>query len=82
MVFLTRSPESFASARKERLKISGNPGQYEDLDLFIKEQKVIKRLVDESALPSLELDISDNDILRAVESIADWMEQTGALYMS
>jgi len=27
------------------------------------------------------LDISDNDIPAAVEKIADWMEQTGGLYM-
>jgi len=26
------------------------------------------------------LDISDNKIDRAVESIADWLEQTGGLY--
>lgn len=82
IVFLSRTPESFASAREERLKVSGNPGQYDDLNKFIEEQKLIKRLVAESSLPKLELDISDNDIFRAVESIADWMEQTGALYMN
>jgi uncharacterized membrane protein len=26
-------------------------------------------------------DISDNDVPNAVEKIADWMEQTGGLYM-
>ncbi|MEI7847673.1 MAG: hypothetical protein WCK35_17860 [Chloroflexota bacterium] len=41
----------------------------------------MQRLVVDSALPRLELDISDNDIPRAVEHIADWMEQTGALYL-
>jgi hypothetical protein len=82
IVFCTRSPESFEAARAERLKVSGNPGQYDDLNQFIEEQNVIKRLVAESSLPRLELDISDNDIPRAVEHIADWMEQTGALYMN
>jgi len=37
--------------------------------------------VSESRLPRLELDISDNDIPCAVEKIADWMEQTGGLWM-
>jgi hypothetical protein len=82
IVLLNRSPESFVSAREERLKVSGNPSQYDDLNRFIEEQQVINRLVAESSLPYLELDISDNDISIAVENIADWMEQTGALYMN
>ncbi len=81
LVFMTRSPESFAAARAERLKVSGKPSQYDDLDLFVREQELMTRLVGESILPTLHLDISDNDVPRAVERIADWMEQTGALYM-
>jgi hypothetical protein len=82
IIFLNRTPESFAAAREERLKVSGNPGQYDDLNRFIDEQKLFQRLISESSLPTLEVDISDNDISRAVENIADWMEQTGALYMN
>jgi hypothetical protein len=32
-------------------------------------------------LPSLTLDISDNNIHAAVERVADWLEQSGGLYM-
>ena len=81
LVFLNRTPESFAAARQERLKVSGKPDQYNDLQKFILEQELIKRLVGESLLPRLELDISDNDIPHAVEKIADWMEATGGLWM-
>jgi hypothetical protein len=81
LVFLNRSPESFAAAREERLKVSGNPRQYDDLSRFVAEQTLMKRLVSESTLPKLELDISDNNIPSAVEKIADWMEQTGGLYL-
>jgi hypothetical protein len=81
LVFLNRSPESFAAAREERLKVSGNPRQYDDLSRFVAEQTLMKRLVSESTLPKLELDISDNNIPAAVEKIADWMEQTGGLYL-
>jgi hypothetical protein len=81
LVFLNRSPESFAAAREERLKVSGNPRQYDDLSRFVAEQTLMKRLVCESTLPKLELDISDNNIPAAVEKIADWMEQTGGLYL-
>lgn len=81
MVFLNRTPDSFADARAERLKVSGNPGQYNDLNRFVEEQTLIRRLVSESSLLKFEVDISDNDIAGAVEKIADWMEQTGGLYM-
>ncbi len=81
MVLLTRSPESFAAAREERLKVSGNPSQYDNLDVFIEQQELMRRLVRESLLPVLEVDISDNGIPAAVERIADWMESTGGLYM-
>ncbi|MFH2102563.1 MAG: hypothetical protein ABIJ39_04315 [Chloroflexota bacterium] len=82
LVFLQRTPESFASARAERLKVSGKPDQYDDLPVFVREQVLMKRLVAESSLPKLELDISDNDIPRAVEKIVDWMESTGGLWLS
>lgn len=82
LVFLNRSPDSFEAARVERLKVSGNPRQYDDLNLFVEEQQLLRRLVAESSLPKLELDISDNNIDAAVEKIADWMEATGGLYMN
>jgi hypothetical protein len=37
-------------------------------------------LVNESILPKLELDISDDDVPRAVERVADWMTETGGLW--
>jgi hypothetical protein len=81
LVFLQRTPVSFAAARLERLKVSGKPDQYNNLEVFILEQELMRRLVGESRLPRLELDISDNDILRAVDRIADWLEATGGLWM-
>jgi hypothetical protein len=81
LIFCTRSPESFEAARRERLKVSGKPSQYNDLGMFIEEQKLLERLVRESLLPSLKIDISDNNVEKAVESIANWLEETGGLYM-
>ena len=80
LVFCTRTPESFKAARAERLKVSGNPAQYDDLQAFIGEQDLLRRLVGHSILPTLELDVSDNSVGRAVERIADWMTQTGGLW--
>jgi hypothetical protein len=81
LVFLNRTPDSFAAARAERLKVSGKPDQYDDLSVFVREQELMTRLVGESLLPRLELDFSDINLPRAVESIADWMESTGGLWM-
>ncbi len=81
LIFCTRSPESFASAREERLKVSGNPSQYNDLERFKREQEVLEELVAKSILPVFRVDISDNDVARAVESIIDWMSATGGLEM-
>jgi hypothetical protein len=81
LVFCMRAPESFVAARAERLKVSGNPSQYDDLQEFIEEQELMRRLIGESALPALTLDLSDNNVPNAVERIADWLEATGGLYM-
>ena len=80
LVLCVRTPESFEAARAERLKISGNPSQYDNLQVFIEEQELLRKLVTESILPGLIVDVSDNDVASAVEKIADWMEQTGGLY--
>jgi hypothetical protein len=80
LVFCTRTPESFAAARAERLKVSGKPSQYDDLQVFIEEQALIRDLVAESILPTLELDVSDSDVAAAADRIADWMAETGGLW--
>ncbi len=80
LVFCTRTPESFEAIRAEQLKVSGNPSQYNDLQVFIREQDLMRSLVSQSILPTLELDISDSDVTRAADRIADWMAQTGGLW--
>jgi hypothetical protein len=80
IVLCTRRPETFEAARAERLKVSGKPDQYDDLTIFIREQDLMRRLVGQSILPSLEVDISDDDVSGAADRVADWMEQTGGLW--
>jgi hypothetical protein len=81
LVFMKRSEDSFESAREERLKISGKPSQYDDLEIFKREQKQIEELISKSKLKSLAVDISDGNVSRAVEDIADWLERTGGIYL-
>lgn len=80
LVLCTRTPWSFEAARAERLRVSGNPAQYDDLQVFVREQELLRRLIDESILPTMELDISDSDVARATDEIADWLTETGGLW--
>lgn len=80
LVLCLRSPDTFEEAKQERLKVSGNPKQYDNLDIFIEEQDILSELVDKSILPKLYLDVSGNNINSLTGSIADWMEKTGGLY--
>lgn len=81
LVFCTRSEDSFQAARIERLKVSGNPKQYDDLQVFIHEQAILRELVAASRLLSLEVDVSDNSVQHATDTIADWLQESGGLYM-
>jgi hypothetical protein len=79
LILCTRSPESFAQARAERLKVSGNPAQYDDLTPFIAEQDEMRFEVGRSLLPSFEVDVSDDDVAGAADRVASWLEATGGL---
>lgn len=80
LVFCHRSKESFAHAREERLKVSGNPAQYDNLSLFLEEQEMLFALVDRSMLPKLYLDVSTSTIEQCADSVAQWMDSTGGLH--
>lgn len=64
-------PDHLRAARAERLKVSGNPAQYQDLSKFVSEQEQYRMLIFQSLLPWIELDVSDNDVTTAVAKIAD-----------
>jgi hypothetical protein len=80
IVLCTRTPDSFRAAREERLKVSGKPSQYDHLELFIEEQERFRDLVNESMLPSREVDVSEGDVGAAADRIADWLQSTGGLW--
>ncbi|NUN08399.1 MAG: hypothetical protein HUU54_04410 [Ignavibacteriaceae bacterium] len=77
---LTRSDESFYAARERRLKVSGNPSQYDNIGIFMEEQEMMRTAASGSILPLREFDISDNDLSRVADEIVDWMRGTGGLY--
>lgn len=80
LIFCYRKPESFEAARRERMKVSGKPSQYDDPSQFLREQDIMQLLVEESQLPKLTLDVSDNNVAAAADAVADWLESNGGLY--
>ena len=80
IVLCTRRDGTWEAARAERLVVSGNPAQYDDLDVLRREQDLLRRLAGESALPVLELDTTAGDLDTCCERIADWMAGTGGLW--
>lgn len=80
LIICIRRPETFVKAREARLKVSGNPSQYDDLEPFINEQSHFRQLARSSFLPVLEIDISDDNISGAADRIADWLAESGGLY--
>ena len=80
LVLCKRRDGTWESAREERLLVSGNPSQYDDLEKFRREQELLRRLAGESTLHVLELDMTDGDIDGACLRVADWMASTGGLW--
>jgi len=80
LVLLTRKDDSFARARVDRLKVSMNPSQYDDLSVFVDEQRALRAAVSRSLLQTLIVDVSDEDVPAICDRIVDWFESTGGLY--
>jgi len=80
IVLCYRDPGSFAAARSERLEVSGNPGQYDDLQVFVDEQSRFDEAARVSSLPVLRLDVTDGNRERMCRQVADWLETEGGLY--
>lgn len=81
LVLLTRDEAGFAAARERRLRVSGNPRQYDDLSKFVAEQARLRKLFDASRLKKLELDVSGLTPAEAADRIAEWIIATGGLTM-
>ncbi|HYO89132.1 MAG TPA: hypothetical protein VER79_10810 [Candidatus Limnocylindrales bacterium] len=81
IVLCTRTVESFEAAREERLKVSGNPAQYDDLTPFFREQEAFIEAVAQSKLPNLTLNVAGDDVGALATQVADWMEARDLLGM-
>ncbi len=80
VVLCTRTPESFAAAREERLRVSANPSQYDDLDVFVREQEALRKAAARSALPVLELDVTNRSEAELADVVTDWYAARNLLH--
>jgi len=80
LIHLRRDPDTFEVAREHRLTYSENPHRYNDLSLFIEEQKIIGELIERSAMRSLTVDVSDGNVARIAQEILDWTKDINAFY--
>jgi hypothetical protein len=80
IILCTRRTDTFEAARIERLKVSGNPSQYDNLQPFIEDQTLLLQYAKESRLPVMQLDVSDHSTSELADKVADWLEDTGGLY--
>jgi hypothetical protein len=79
IILCQRREETFEAAREDRLKVSGNPAQYDDVSVFLREQALLDRLAAESRLKVMRLDVSHDEVGRAADEVAGWLEETGGL---
>lgn len=79
VILCTRTEASFEAARVERLKVSGNPAQYDDLTVFYREQAALRELASTSTLDVLEVDVSEKSVAAAADEVVDWLAATNGL---
>ena len=79
IVLCVRDPSTFAAARLERLTISANPTQYDDLSVFVEEQEALRTLAKRSILPVLELQVAGRTTAELAEEVADWLTANNLL---
>lgn len=79
IVFCKMEEAAFLRAREERLKVSGNPSQYDDIGVFVEEQKMFAVAVKNSKLPHLDVDVSGGNINSICNHIADWLSENNLL---
>jgi hypothetical protein len=73
-VLVTQDPR----ALREAMDSAGRTSQHGQYDTVIQEQNLLRQLASKSILPTIEIEVPDNDIQRIADRIADWAESIGA----
>jgi hypothetical protein len=80
LVHCRRDPDSFGAARVLRLTYSENPHNYDDLRVFLREQELMQDIIDNSAMETYTVDVTDGDIGRVADDIVSEVRRRGLFY--
>ncbi|MBV8931880.1 MAG: hypothetical protein JOZ47_23690 [Kutzneria sp.] len=79
VVLCLRDPDTFSDARTQRLRVSGNPSQYDDLGAFVREQNALLAAAGRSTLPVLPLQVTGRAVDDLAGEVADWLAERNLL---
>ena len=72
-ILVTQEPGALCEA----IRNAGKKSQHVKFDTIIQEQKLLRQLASASTLPTIELEVSENDTQKTANEIADWIEEVG-----
>ncbi len=76
IILCTREPRTYETLLQERLSQSNHPELYpSNAKEFAKDQDIYRKLVQQSRLKSLEVDVTDGNLERVIRKIAQWLEK-------
>ncbi len=68
------------AAREERLRVSADPSQYDDLGVFVREQDALRKAAARGALPVLGLDVTNRSEAELADVVTDWYADRNLLH--
>ncbi len=72
-ILVTQEPEALRKSISNSSKIS----QHAKFDAIIQEQNLLRQLASASNLPTIELEVSENDTHKTTDMIANWIVEVG-----
>ena len=70
-VLVTQEP----TVLREAIDISSTESQQAKFDIINQEQNLLRQFAAASSLPTIELEVSENDTQKTADKIADWIEE-------
>ena len=72
-ILVTQEPEALRESICNLSRIS----QHANFDAIIQEQNLLRQLTSASNLPTIELEVSENDTHKTTDMIANWIVEVG-----
>jgi hypothetical protein len=82
MVVCSRDPESYDGALSERLKVTGNPSQYRDMDAILNTQRRLLEFAERSTIPFHTLDVTNRPLSDMLDEVVAFLDSSGGWFPS